>query len=314
MPEVTLEGRALPIYPARSDDKSPACQHGWKDASTDPTEIKRLWHGRSGLLTAVPTGKASGLAVLDIDPKHDGEAWLAEFEATHGSDIFRTRCHATRSGGLHFVYQHRHGLESPEGLIAPGVDIRGDKGAVIWWPASGFRVLSEGPVMPWPAALDAALAEAEERKRLRFRVICEQQGSSAPDGNGLITPALLPPDVPVAYEINYAERSLQNACEELRNGRGGDRNRLLNALAYKLGRQVVRGWIKREWVEKCLWWACKDCGLLDDPEDGPEKTRDTLVRAITAGMLVPYTDIRWRVTGPTQHWEERAGVNSAGEG
>jgi hypothetical protein len=308
MPEVTLEGRLLPIYPARSDNKKPACDHGWKDASTDPRIIDRLWHGRSGLLTAVPTGKASGLAVLDIDTKNKGEAWMVDF---FGDDWPRTRCHATRSGGLHFVFKHRAGLESNEGLIASGVDIRGDKGAVIWWPSAGFRVLCEGPVAEWPAVLDEALAEAEERKRLRFKVLCDQQGRSDPsNGDQLITPALLPPDKPIPYEINYAERSLQNACEELRGGRGGDRNRLLNALAYKMGRQVVRGWIKREWVEKCLWWACKDCGLLDDPEDGPEKTRDTLVRAITAGMQVPYKDIRQRLTIR----EEGAGVSSEGDG
>jgi hypothetical protein len=187
--QITLEGRRLPIYPARSDTKSPACEHGWKDATTDPHLIDRLWHGRSGLLTAVPTGKASGLAILDIDPKHDGEAWLADF---FGYDWPRTRCHATRSGGLHFVFRHRPGLDSNEGLIAPGVDIRGDKGAVIWWPSEGFRVLCEGPVAEWPAVLDAALAEAEERKRLRFHVLCEQQGRAAPSGTELSTPASSP--------------------------------------------------------------------------------------------------------------------------
>jgi hypothetical protein len=261
-------------------------------------------------------GGADREGVWDLrDTKHDGEAWLAEFEATHGFPL--TRCHQTRSGGIHFVFKHRSGLESPEGLIASGVDIRGDKGAVIWWPSAGFRVLCEGPVAEWPASLDEALAEAEERKRLRFHVLCDQQGRSDP-GNGLITPALLPPDKPIPYEINYAQRSLTNACDELRKGRGGDRNRLLNALSFKMGRQIVRGWIRREWVEKCLWWACKDCGLLDDPEDGPEKTRDTLVRAITAGMLVPYHDIRWRVMArdraESTTGEERAGVNSESGG
>jgi hypothetical protein len=302
--QITLEGRVLPIYPARSDNKKPACEHGWKDATTNPRIIEQLWHGRSGLLTGVPTGKASGLAVLDIDPKHNGEAWLADF---YGFDWPRTRCHATRSGGLHFVFRHRPGLDSNEGLIASGVDIRGDKGAVIWWPQEGYRVLCEGPVAPWPAALDDALEEAEERRRQRFKVLCDQQGKADP-GDQLITPALLPPGGPIAYEINYARRSLDNACEELRNGRGGDRNRLLNALAYKMGRLVVRGWIKRGEVEKWLWWACKDCGLLDDPEDGPDKTRDTLHRAIEAGMLVPYKDIRHRLTR-----EERAGVGSESE-
>jgi hypothetical protein len=291
--QIRLEGRALPIYPARSDDKKPACEHGWKDASTDPTIIKQLWRGRSGLLTGVPTGERSGLAVLDIDTKHKGESWLADF---YGYDWPRTRCHATRSGGLHFVFRHRAGLESSESRIAPGVDVRADKGAVIWWPQEGYRVLCEGPVAPWPAVLDEALAEAEERRRQRFYAI---NGMEAPELGAAAdtdTPAPSPsfPE-PIPYEINYARRALDNAYTELSVCRDPRRNHLLNALAFKMGRLIVRRWIKREWVEECLWRACKVCGLLDDPEDGPVKTRSTLIRAIEAGMLKPYHNIRWRV-------------------
>jgi hypothetical protein len=287
MSGLTLEGRALPIYPARWDNKKPACEHGWKDATTDPKLIEQLWRGRSDLLTAVPTGKASALAVLDIDTKNKGEAWLADF---YGFDWPRTRCHATRSGGLHFVFRHRSGLDSSEGRIAPGVDVRADKGAVIWWPAAGYRVLCEGPVAPWPTSLDQALAAAEERRLDDFR---KKVGDAA-----LITPTS-PFEEPIPYEINYAWRSLDNACDELRNSpvESGRRNELLNALAYKMGRQIVRGWIKRQWVEDCLLGACKACGLIDDPDDGEAKCRRTIRSGIEAGMLKPYHDIRWRVVG-----------------
>jgi hypothetical protein len=163
-----LEGRALPICPYGAD-KRPTCKGGFNSASADSKVIEQLWRRYPGPLIGVRTGAASGLAVLDIDPKHDGEAWLAEFEATQitrgAPSPFSTRVHATRSGGLHFIFQQRPGLKSNRDLIARGVDVRADRGAVIWWPSAGYRVLSEGPVAPWPAILDQALAEGDRRRR-----------------------------------------------------------------------------------------------------------------------------------------------------
>jgi hypothetical protein len=285
--QLTLEGRALPICPYGAD-KKPTCRGGFNSASTDPMVIDELWRRWPGPLTGVRTGEASGLAVLDIDTKNDGEAWLADF---YGFDWPRTRCHSTRSGGLHFVFKTRPGLRCSEGRIAP-VDIRADGGAVIWWPSAGYRVLCEGPVAPWPASLDEALAEAEERRRQRFNRLCGLTGEAQPDVDTPTPPSFAEP---IAYELNYARRSLDNAYCELYMCRGGRRNELLNVLAYKMGRLIVRGWIKRERVEEWLLRACGACGLLDDPDDGPAKCRATIASGIEAGMQRPYHDIRWRV-------------------
>jgi hypothetical protein len=202
---------------------------------------------------------------------------------------------------VHFVFRHRAGLESSEGLIAPGVDIRADKGAVIWWPASGYKVLSSAPVAEWPATLDEAIAEAEERRIEAFR---RRAGVSADGPEPVVITPASPFVEPIAYELNYARRALGNAYCELYMCRGGRRNEVLNALAYKMGRLIVRGWIRRDLVEESLWRACKANGLLDDPEDGPVKSRDTLARGIEAGMLKPYHDIRWKVAD-----QERDGCN-----
>jgi hypothetical protein len=156
-----LEGRPLAICPYGSD-KKPTCPGGFNAASIDPKAIERLWSLYPGPLVGVATGTASGIAVLDIDIRHKGEAWLAEFDATFGFPA--TRVHASRSGGLHFIFQHRAGLRSSRELIARGVDVRADGGAVIWWPAAGHRVLCEGPVAPWPAIFDEALAKGKERR------------------------------------------------------------------------------------------------------------------------------------------------------
>jgi hypothetical protein len=145
-----------------SIDKRPTCPGGFKAAATDPEIIDLLWRDYPGPLVGVPTGERSGLTVLDIDTRRNGEAWLAEFEATHGFP--RTRIHATRSGGLHFVFKHRPGLKTTVDLIAPGVEVRAEGACVVWWPASGGRVLCEGPIAPWPASLDKALASGRHRQ------------------------------------------------------------------------------------------------------------------------------------------------------
>jgi hypothetical protein len=145
----------LYVFPCRFD-KTPAVAHGFKSASNDPAVID-LWRKRY-LLMGAPTGAVNGFDVLDIDTKNNGEAWLAEFEATHGFPL--TRIHATRSGGLHFFFQHRPGLRLSAGLIAPGVDIRATGGYVIWWPLAGCRVLSNAPIAPWPGPMLQLLHEA----------------------------------------------------------------------------------------------------------------------------------------------------------
>ena len=84
--EILLEGRALPICPYGAD-KKPTCREGFNAASADPAAIEALWRLYPGPLIGMATGEKSGLAVLDIDPKHDGEAWFADF---YGYDWPRT--------------------------------------------------------------------------------------------------------------------------------------------------------------------------------------------------------------------------------
>src|SRR5690348_896733 len=106
-----LDGRPLPIFPCYPN-KRPACANGFHDATADPACIAGLWNGRRGLLIGVPTGEASGIAVLDIDTA--GLEWLK------ATDLPTTRQHQTRSGGRHLIYRHRPGLRCSQGVVAPG--------------------------------------------------------------------------------------------------------------------------------------------------------------------------------------------------
>lgn len=155
---LALARGGTPVFPCK-EDKRPACPNGFKDASADPDEVRRLWRRYPGPLIGVPTGGASGLAVLDVDVRHGGDAWLHDnFDA-----LGRTRVHATRSGGFHLVFQHKAGLRCSAGRIAPGVDVRAEGGFVIWWPGAGLGVLDDAPSAPWPAWLSLQLCRREDK-------------------------------------------------------------------------------------------------------------------------------------------------------
>ena len=71
-----------PVFPCRRD-KTPATQNGFHDATCDPEQIRRWFEPGPELFLAIPTGKASGLVVVDVDGE-DGMDSLHELERRHG--------------------------------------------------------------------------------------------------------------------------------------------------------------------------------------------------------------------------------------
>lgn len=142
-----LLSRKYPVFPLWSRDwtdeggkahksKSPATANGFHDATRDVAVIRRQFLDRGRpLLIGVPTGRASGILLLDVDPQ--GQAWLDQNRET----LPVTRTHKTRRG-LHFIYrmpdEPLSGGKASE--LAPGVDIKADGGYMVWWPATGLPV------------------------------------------------------------------------------------------------------------------------------------------------------------------------------
>jgi hypothetical protein len=163
---VTLLSEALaladsgkPVFPLKQN-KCPLCEHGHKDATTATASIERAFANPLASLIGVPTGPASGFVVLDIDPRHGGDEWLRE----HCNGLPPTRIHRTRSGGLHFLFKDVPGLRNSAGRVAPGVDIRGDGGYIVWWPASGCEVYQDEPLVDCPPWLLDRIAAAKRAK------------------------------------------------------------------------------------------------------------------------------------------------------
>jgi hypothetical protein len=144
--------QGLPVFPCGAN-KRPAIStedsgQGFHDATTDPDAIRALFaKAPHAKLVGVPTGPRSGFDVLDIDPRHRGDVW--ERENLHR--LPETQIHQTGGSGRHWLFGHAHGVgRNSAGRIAPGVDVRGEGGYVIWWPAHGRHVASDAPMAHWP--------------------------------------------------------------------------------------------------------------------------------------------------------------------
>ena len=90
---------------------------------------------------AIVTGRVSGLVVLDLDPRHGGQASIERLRVEHGP-LPRTVEAETGGGGRHLYFAHPGGpLANRVGLL-PGIDLRADGGCVVAPPslhASGRR-------------------------------------------------------------------------------------------------------------------------------------------------------------------------------
>ncbi len=119
--------------------KHPRTHNGLHGASTDKAVINR-WKWASANI-GIATGAASGLLVIDIDPRHGGDVTIKALIAELGKLPPAPRVR-TGGGGWHVLFLHpgRH-IASRNGAAA-GIDIKADDGYVVAPPskhASGKR-------------------------------------------------------------------------------------------------------------------------------------------------------------------------------
>jgi hypothetical protein len=155
---LALAATGLRVFPCLAD-KTPATEHGFKDASMGSGAIREMWCRSRAPLIGVPTGAVSGFDVLDLDFRHPGsKTWYDE----NRHRLPTTRTHQSRSGSPHLLFQHHDTMRCSVSRIAAGIDTRATGGYVIWWPAHGFPILSDAPLAPWP---DFLLAEFRPKPR-----------------------------------------------------------------------------------------------------------------------------------------------------
>jgi hypothetical protein len=123
--------RGLKILPLSGKVPAIAGGSGYRDASSDPKQVKRWWtaHPDANIGLAM---RSNGLLAWDIDPRNDGDKTLAELVKKHGP-LPTTIVQKTGrgDGGEHYVFRNDGKSHKSPG---PGIDIK-DKGYIVVAPS-----------------------------------------------------------------------------------------------------------------------------------------------------------------------------------
>lgn len=250
-----LAEHGLPVFPV-AKNKAPTCPHGMNDATRDAKEVRALWRNHPGPLVGVQTGTGSGLDCLDLDTTRHSEA-----DAWHSNNSDRlrvTRTHRTRSGGLHLLYRHMPGLRCSTSKIARGVDVKGDAGCFVWWPAAGFPVPVRSPVAAWPTWLAELLIDLP-----------------VPSYDAAKRP---PPPANAGHRGRYVDAAIRSAIQIVATAPEGQRNSTLNAETYKLARFIQSGDLTADNIAIAMTSGARAAGL---PVSETIRTVASALRAVS---------------------------------
>jgi hypothetical protein len=123
------------VLPLRPRDKRPLIR--WEDlqharpSEDDIADWFRRWPDAN---IGIVTGEISNLIVLDVDPKHGGDAMLERLEYRF-KPLSTTVKAVTGGGGRHLYFAHPGGLTPNRAGLAQGIDLRGDGGYVVAPPS-----------------------------------------------------------------------------------------------------------------------------------------------------------------------------------
>ena len=268
-------------------------------ATTGPEQIKRWWQRWPQALIGVPTGKASNVCVIDLDPRsHSGTSMLQALLDFCDLKDFDGPLIRTQSGGYHLWFAYEDGLgnranlfkhEMFEGVveaqIREHVDVRADGGYVIVPPSrmeNGNKYIFEpelkGEAWPTPPPLPPQLADAIAKRG-------DFSGEKKKKAEAKTAATRTEAEIEDQQVRRYALVALDMEIQELRRVREGGRGSALNTAAYNLGQLVGSGVLSHSVCAAALKVACDDNGL--SMTDGGSKVDANIDRALNDGAKKP---------------------------
>ncbi|WP_405708453.1 phage/plasmid primase, P4 family [Streptomyces xanthophaeus] len=235
--------------------------HGFYGATRDPDVLRRWleeYPEASGI--AQRTGEASGVFVLETDPKNGGDASLAALEAEHGS-LPMTEMHMSQSGGIHYTFTLPEGMEVRQHIqkFAAGVDIKGEGGYAVLPPSKGekgtYRSLNEASPVPAPGWVLDRIAELQK-----------------PTGHTGEFRTFEPGQVPANISSD-AQQTIRYWTGRIATADDGEQNKLIYTTSRLLHSLAFAGVINEDDVDELI---------LNAAEDG-NHPRDRALKAIESG-------------------------------
>ena len=160
------------VFPCMAGEKRPACEHGHKDATTDPAQIDAWWNYNPSYNVAI-VPESAGLCVLDLDGSDGAARWDALIGANGKVD---TKYVLTPSG-KHLYF--KGSLPPTASKIGRKIDTRGRNSYVLAPPSvtgKGTYRLPDADLLPAP--LPAWVAQA-----IRDRLPLDKPNRSLPAGD-----------------------------------------------------------------------------------------------------------------------------------
>lgn len=122
-----------------SPGKHPRTKHGYRDASSDPSAIRRWFEATETSNIGVVPG-SGGCVVIDIDPRNIEsdvlDSWLTEHEdALASSPLVLTGNYET-ARGRHYWFRHSQANEFGSGQLRDGIELKSGRGYVVVPPSS----------------------------------------------------------------------------------------------------------------------------------------------------------------------------------
>ena len=106
--------------------------NGLNDATADLDRVRHLWdcapEANIGIACSIDC------VVLDLDPRHGGDAALVDLQQRHG-EMPVTWQATTGGGGSHYYFRAETEVRNSASKIGPGIDVRGAGGYVVAPPS-----------------------------------------------------------------------------------------------------------------------------------------------------------------------------------
>jgi hypothetical protein len=103
----------FPLLPGRKEPDGRLCPQGYLNATSDAVRGRRWWQ-RAPRANIGIAANASGVVILDVDPRHDGDATLRRLERELGALPSTWVC-LTGGGGLHLYFRDAVGASFSSG-------------------------------------------------------------------------------------------------------------------------------------------------------------------------------------------------------
>ena len=287
-----IANAGLPVFPVRLSQandgewrKSPAIS-GWQQAAdTNEAVINDWWRQFPDAAPGIALGRC-GLVVVDPDRHRHGADGVSAFAELVGRNNGLPVHPVTRTagGGEHHYFRQRtdEPLGNRPGDLPAGICVRGAGGFVVAPGAirpDGAAWLSDESAPELASALtrrDIPVMPAWLHNLIRHEATAAIKGEATVGAAG-------------DRERKYAATALAGCARELEQAVPGSRNTILNAVAYRLGRFVARGWLGEEMLHVDLFRSASVCGLVAD--DGDASVRATIASGLTAGRAHPHPDL-----------------------